>query len=132
MRKIAINVLGIFLLAAIGANISLAQEKPSKPGPLTGTWVCVSHGGPQGDSNFTLEILQEGEKISGSVDSPQGGMEFSSGTFKEDTLEIRLETPDGDYVITGKLKDGQLTGSITLDGKPHGTWEAKKAPPANK
>ena len=132
MRKIAINVLGTFLLASLVSAISLAQEKPSKPGPLTGTWACVSHGGPQGDSNFTLEIQQEGEKISGSIDSPQGGMEFSSGTFKEDTLEIRLETPDGDYVITGKLKDGQLTGSITLDGKPAGTWEAKKAPPSTK
>ncbi len=129
MRKIAFYALGIFLLAAIGTAISMAQEKPSKPGPITGVWSCLSHGGPQGDSNFTLDLQQDGEKISGSVDSPQGGMEITSGTFKEDTLEIHLDTPERNYVLTARLKDGQLTGAITIDGKePGGIWEGKKAP----
>ncbi|MHB8654939.1 MAG: hypothetical protein ACYDA9_13785 [Terriglobia bacterium] len=131
MRKFMFCALTIFLLATIDTSISLAQEKSAKPGPITGTWTCLSHGGPDGDSSFTLGLQQEGEKVSGSVDSPQGGMDITSGTFKEDTLEINLDTSQGSYVITGKLKDGQLAGSITLDGKPHATWEGKKeAPPA--
>lgn len=131
MRKIVFCGCAIFLFATIGTAFSLAQEKPSTPRPITGTWTCLSHGGADGDSNFTLDLQQDGEKVSGSIDSPQGGMDITSGTFKDDTLEIDLDTPQGSYVIKGKLKDGQLTGNVTLDAKPHATWEGKKeAPPA--
>jgi len=132
MTKVTFCALAFFLLATIGTSFSLAAEKSAKPGPVTGSWTCLSHGGPDGDSGFTLDLQQDGEKVSGSIDSPQGGMEITSGTFKEDTLEINLDTPQGSYVIAGKLKDGQLTGKITLDGKPHTTWEGKKAAPPAK
>ena len=131
MRKLAYCALAILFLATIGTSISLAEEKSAKPGPITGTWTCLTHGGTDGDSGFTLGLQQDGEKVSGSIDSPQGGMEITSGTFKEDTLEINLDTPQGSYVISGKLKDGQLAGNVKLDGKQRATWEGKKeAPPA--
>src|SRR5690242_21201902 len=56
---------------------------------------------------------------SGSVSSAEGGMEITSASFKGETLEIHLDTPGGDYVLTAKLKDGKLIeGQTTLDGKP--------------
>ena len=97
-------------------------------GLLTGTWECTSHGGPHGDETpFTLELEQNGEKVTGSVSSPQGGMEITSATFRNDVLEIHLDTPDGNYVLTAKLKDGQLSGQTSHDGNPAGKWEGKKA-----
>ncbi|HLY61187.1 MAG TPA: hypothetical protein VKV95_10595 [Terriglobia bacterium] len=129
MKKLSIFTLGVILFTAATMAITSGQDK-TNTGPITGSWTCISHGGPDGDTKFSLDLLQDGEKVTGSVDSDQGGMDITSGTFKEDTLEIRLETPQGDYVIKGKLKDGQLAGAITLDGKPHANWEGKKAAPA--
>src|SRR6266567_9642259 len=118
MKGQNVVVLGIFVVAMVIAGAAWAQEKPSNAGPMTGTWDCTSHGGDQGDSKFTLTLEQAGEKVTGSVDSPQGGMDITSGTFKDNTLEIRLETPQGNYVLSAKLKDGELSGNVTLDDKP--------------
>ena len=130
MKKLSIFAIGVALFATATMAMAPGQDKPVNAGPLTGSWTCVSHVTSGGDTKFTLDLQQDGEKVTGSVDSDQGGMDITSGTFKEDILEIRLETPQGDYVIKGKLKDGQLAGAITLDGKPHANWEGKKVPPA--
>lgn len=129
MKKISIFALGVFLFVTAALALASGQDKTADAGPLTGSWKCVSHGGPDGDTNFTLDLQQDGEKVTGSVDSEQGGMDITSGTFKDDDLEIRLETPQGNYVLKGKLKDGQLAGEVTLDDKAQGNWEGKKAAP---
>ncbi|HEV2351459.1 MAG TPA: hypothetical protein VG028_16620 [Terriglobia bacterium] len=127
MKKLSILALGFFLFATAAMALASGQDKAANAGPLTGSWQCVSHGGPDGDTKFTLDLQQDGEKITGSVDSDEGGMDITSGTFKEDNLEIRLETPQGNYVLKAKLKDGQLAGQVTLDDKAQGNWEGKKA-----
>ena len=131
--KRSVALAGIGLAALAVAGLALAGEDKPKAGPLTGTWECQSRGGPHGDTPFTLELEQDGEKVTGSVSSQEGGMEITSATFKDNVLEIHLDTPDGNYVLKAKLKEGQLSGDTTHDGNPQGTWEGKKsAPPANK
>jgi len=128
-RVLALAGVGFLILSIM--SFALAKDQKAEPGPLTGTWECTSHGGPHGgeqdETPFTLELEQNGEKVTGSVSSPQGGMEITSATFKNDVLEIHLDTPDGNYVLTAKLKDGQLSGQTSHDGNPAGKWEGKKA-----
>jgi hypothetical protein len=131
-NRLALRAFLILPLAVAASAATVQQEKTSTPGPLTGTWECMSHGGSRGDTKFTLDLQQEGEKITGSVASEEGGMDITSATFKDGTLEIHLDTPDGNYVISAKLKDGQLTGKVTVDGKDDSTWEGKKATAAAK
>ena len=116
---------GFVILSIVG--LALGKDEKAEPALLTGTWECASHGGEQGETPFTLELEQNGEKVTGSVSSPQGGMEITSATFRNDFLEIHLDTPDGNYVLTAKLKDGQLSGQTSHDGNPAGKWEGKKA-----
>ena len=116
---------GFVILSIVG--LALAKDEKAEPALLTGTWECASHGGEQGETPFTLELEQNGEKVTGSVSSPQGGMEITSATFRNDFLEIHLDTPDGNYVLTAKLKGGQLSGQTSHDGNPAGKWEGKKA-----
>jgi hypothetical protein len=75
---------------------------------------------------FTLYLEHMGDSISGSVSSPLGGTDITSGTFKKKNLEIRLETPNGTYVLTAKLKKGQLSGQWSLDAGESGIWEGKQ------
>ena len=121
--KAILSVAGLVLLT-LAASASAGQKK-HKPGPLTGTWECQSHGGSQGDMPFTLMLEQNGQEVTGSVESPMGGTGITSATFKKKVLEILLETPNGNYTLTAKLKRGKLTGEWTHDPEK-GTWEGSK------
>jgi hypothetical protein len=119
--------LSIGLALLFAATAAMAKERK---GPMTGTWDCQAHGGSQGDVAFTLFLQQNNETIDGSVSSPIGGTEISSGTFKKNMLEIHLDTPQGNYVLMGKFNKGTLAGTWTTDSDK-GVWEGKKqVPPA--
>jgi len=122
-----VTLAGICLLSLSTANLLAGADKKSKPGPLAGTWECTAHGTEQGDLPFTLTLEQSQQEITGSVSSPMGGTEISSGTFKNKAVEIHINTPQGNYTLTGKLKKDQLSGNWSADTDQKGTWEGKKA-----
>jgi hypothetical protein len=119
------------LAVVFGAALALGKENKPKPGPLTGTWECTAHGGSQGDMPFTLYLEQSKGTLTGSVSSPMGGTEISAGTVKKSDIEIHIDTPQGNYQLTGKLKKGELSGKWTSDNET-GTWEGKKKAAAAK
>lgn len=133
--KHALSMAGIAVVALAAASLAYAgdEQKSSQPGLVTGTWECSSHGGEnqEGSTPFTLDLEQDGEKVTGSVSSPEGGMEITDATFKDSVLEIHLDTPDGMYVLKATLKEGELKGATTHDGNPMGTWEGKKSAASN-
>ncbi len=131
MRRF-LKLIGLCLVVLLLATVTMAKSKKPKPGPLTGTWDCMSHGGPQGDLGFTLYLEQNKDIVTGSVSSPIGSTEISSGTFKKKALEIHLDTPQGTYLLTAKLKKAQLAGEWSHDTEAKGTWQGKKQPEAKK
>jgi hypothetical protein len=55
-----------------------------------------------------------------------GGTQISSGTFHHNMLEIHLDTPQGNYILLGRYKKGELSGTWSGDtGK--GAWEGRKS-----
>jgi hypothetical protein len=74
---------------------------------------------------FTLYLEQTKETVTGSVSSPMGGTEISAGTLKKNDVEIHIDTPQGNYQLTGKLKKGELSGKWSSDTE-NGTWEGKR------
>ncbi|MHB8653533.1 MAG: hypothetical protein ACYDA9_06605 [Terriglobia bacterium] len=123
--------IAVFLIAAGIAGVAPAREKSLKPGPLTGTWECTSHGSSRGDMEFTLDLQQEKETVAGSVTSPIGSADLSSASFKHKILQIQIDSDQGDYLLTAKLKDGRLSGEWS-HGDEKGTWEGKKQAPDSK
>jgi hypothetical protein len=124
---------GVVVVSLALVSLAFADEQKSKSGPMTGTWECTSHGGgnKEGSTPFTLDLQQDGETVTGSVSSPEGGTDITSATFKDNVLEIHLDTADGLYVLKATLKDGELKGATTHDGDPMGTWEGKKSAATN-
>src|SRR5271157_3607478 len=125
-RRLIYIGIGITVLFAV----SLAVAKDKK-GPMTGTWDCQAHGGSQGDTSFTLYLQQDKETVDGSISSPMGGTQISSGTLKKNMLEIHLDTPQGNYVLMAKFSKGTLSGTWSSDNDK-GTWEGKKQAAASK
>jgi hypothetical protein len=125
--KRVLTSLSVCLAIVCFASVGAAKEKKPKPGPITGTWECTSHGSAQGDMPFTLYLEQSKEVVTGSVSSPMGGTDITSASIKRKMLEIHIDTSQGNYVVMGKLKSGQLSGTWSLDAGEKGTWEGKKA-----
>ncbi|MFZ0961017.1 MAG: hypothetical protein WAO35_08935 [Terriglobia bacterium] len=125
-RSLSLTLIGVAVLLAVG--VAIAKDKE---GPITGTWNCQAKGGPEGDMPFTLYLQQNEESVDGSVDSPLGSTQISSGTFKGNTLEIHIESPGGTYVLVGKLNKGTLSGTFSRDDGSKGTWEGKKQEASN-
>ena len=117
--------LACLLVVCVAAFAAAADKKAAKGGALTGTWECTSHGSSQGDMPFTLYLEQNKDVVTGSVSSPIGGTEISSGSFKKKHLEIEISAPDRSYKLSGELKKGQLSGEWSTDNEK-GTWEGKK------
>jgi hypothetical protein len=113
------------------AAFARGEAKKPKPGPLTGTWECTAHGSSQGDLPFTLYLEQSKATLTGSVSSPMGGTQISAGTVKKNDIEIHIDTPQGNYLLTGKLKKGELSGKWNSDTES-GAWEGKKQAPGGK
>jgi hypothetical protein len=115
---VCLSLMGFVVLAP-------GRAQKDKPGPMSGTWECTAHGFQQGDLPFTLLLEQSGETVSGSVTSPNGDANISSATFKDDTLDVRIDTGQVPYLLTAKLKEGKLAGSWS-HGPEKGTWEGSK------
>jgi hypothetical protein len=120
-----LTLIAVCLAVLITSSLAAAADKKPKAGPITGTWDCQSHGSSQGDMAFTLYLTQNKEVVDGSVSSPIGGTQISSGTYKGNMLEIHIDTPQGNYVIMGKYKKGEISGTWSSDSEK-GTWEGKK------
>ena len=120
--KRSIITSSIVMAILLGAGLLVAKDKH---GTLSGTWDCQAHGGSQGDMAFTLFLQQSKENVDGSISSPIGGTQISSGTFKRNMLEIHLDTPQGAYILMGKFEKGKLSGTWSSDSDK-GIWEGKK------
>ena len=122
MKQYIMFYVFVGLTLSLLASMAIASDKA---GPVTGTWDCQSKGGPQGAMPFTLNLEQSGENVDGSVSSPIGGTQISSVSFKSNTLEIHIDSPDGIYVLVAKYDKDTLSGTWSI-GNDKGTWEGKK------
>jgi len=109
----------------------LGQEKKSKAGAISGTWDCLAHLSGEDDIPFTMDLKQEGETVTGTISTHDGELEIKTGTFKDNVLDLHLESSDAKYLVNGKLDGGQFKGHWSKDGDGlEGDWEGKKSPPA--
>jgi hypothetical protein len=129
MKRIVISVGAALIVLAVGGLV-FATDNKAAAGPLTGTWEGVAHT-PEGDEAFTMTLKQDGEAVKGSISTENGGqLDITSGSYKNSVLDIRCETADAKYQVTGKLQDAQLHGEWSKTGGDNdnkGTWEAKRS-----
>ena len=80
-------LIGICMTLLFAASLGTAKDRKTT---LSGTWDCVAHGGAQGDMAFTLYLQQSKEVVDGSIRSPLGGTQISSGAL---TQRAKAGTP---------------------------------------
>lgn len=63
--------------------------------------------------------------------TPVGGAAFISSTFKNDALEVHIESPLGKFLFKGEYKASGLSDTWSIDNGLKGTWEGKKVIASN-
>ena len=126
MKHIRILV-GICLLFFAYACRVFGSEDNSNQGVLSGTWECIAHGSVEGDVSFWMKLEQNGETLTGSIGTNDGEITITSGSYKNNLLEIHCDTPDANYLVTGKLQQDRLTGHWAKGSEQEGAWEGKRS-----
>jgi len=74
-------------------------------GSWTGTLALTS-----GSFPLTYNFKVDGEKLTGTVEGPDGTVNIDSGTFKNDNLKFNITIPSGDVIrSTGKYYGDSTT-----------------------
>lgn len=71
---------------------------------------------PMGKQEGTLTLKADGDKLSGSMDSMMGKMEFGGGSVKGDAVSwsMNISSPMGDMKLdyTGKVTGDDIAGEV--------------------
>jgi len=120
MRNRSIVLLGImcaFLPAALAAQTD-----------VSGDW-ALTFQTEQGDTEATMTLEQDGEKLMGSITSDQGTVEFE-GTISDNTvkwvLEIEAEGQFLEITMDGTVDGDTMSGYADFGGFGGGNWTATR------
>ena len=124
--KYKINLTGLLILTfLLGGIVAFAQG--TTPQNLSGTYEgMVKRPGGTTEEKVTLEVKNEGGKITGRATHGQMSMDAAETKFENGTLTL---TFDKDHKFTGKLDGDKLIGEVS-DGEHKFPLELKKVTPA--
>jgi imidazolonepropionase-like amidohydrolase len=112
-------------------------------GNASGTWALTVNLGGSGNErqelSITLNLQQQGERLSGTLQGQLGSGQLANGTVSGSdvnfTVPVTLPAPASqttDAIFTGTISGNQLTGTVQLVGRSTGTFTGARAggPPA--
>ncbi|MEW6210088.1 MAG: hypothetical protein AB1631_17105 [Acidobacteriota bacterium] len=112
------------LLAVLLLTVTVSAANPQSD-PVTGKYVGVAKSAAIGDIPITVTLKNDGGKITGSVDTPNGPASITSGTFSNGKLMMKLDAGGNEITINAKLEGDKITGEWELAGQT-GTLELKR------
>ena len=97
---------------------------------LSGTWtVNVNLGGQE--RTITLNLQQEGDRLSGSISGPLGAGEISNASMTGGevrfTVALNVEGQTKEATFTGRLANNEIRGNVTIVGSAPGTFTATRS-----
>jgi imidazolonepropionase-like amidohydrolase len=109
----------------------------------SGTWALTVNLGGSGNErqefSVTLNLQQQGERLSGTLQGQLGSGQLANGTVSGSdvsfTVPVTLPAPASqttDAIFTGALSGNQMTGTVQIVGRGPGTFTGTRAggPPA--
>ena len=111
------------------ASLLLAATFAAAQASVDGTWKLTFQT-DQGAVDADMTLKQDGEKVTGSLTSPQGEAPLD-GTFKGGKLVLSLSVDAGGQALTitfdGALEQDTLKGNVDFGGFGSATWAATRA-----
>jgi hypothetical protein len=117
-----IRTSSLVLVVLLAASFATAQAG------VTGKWK-LNFQTDQGAVDADLTLTQDGEKVTGSLNSPQGEAPLE-GTFKGGKLVLSMSVDAGGQALTitfdGALEKDTLKGNVDFGGFGSATWTATR------
>jgi imidazolonepropionase-like amidohydrolase len=106
---------------------------PGGRNPLTGTWNLTINLG-QGEKTATLNLQQEGERVTGSISGTLGAGEIANasttlGGQVRFTVPLQIEGQTKEATFIGTLSGNEFGGSVNVVGMSPGSFTANRARP---
>jgi hypothetical protein len=109
------------LLASLFIPVSLPSDAP----PVAGRWQFVlemSHG----TRNGTLQLQQEGEKLTGTGELEKHGATTVTGSIRDAKVSLTITLHGGSFTLVGTFEKDKMSGTTNPAG---GTWKATRQKP---
>ena len=109
--------------------------KPQTGGPsrnlLSGAWAVNVNLGSR-DTSITLNLRQEGDRLTGSISGPLGAGEISNASVTSAgevrfTVSVNVEGQTSEATFAGTLANNEIRGSVTIVGSSPGTFTATRS-----
>jgi len=117
----------MFRRFAAAVALAFALSSAALAQSVAGAWDLTING-PEGAINATATLTQDGENVTGSIDTPQGKAEMK-GTFKGKALNMSftIPGPNGnlDIKVNGEVDGASMKGIIDF-GMGMADFTAKK------
>jgi imidazolonepropionase-like amidohydrolase len=98
---------------------------------LSGAWSVNVNLGSQGERTITLNLQQEGDRLSGSISGPLGAGEISNasatGGEVRFTVALNVEGQTKEATFTGRFANNEIRGSVAIVGLAPGTFTATRS-----
>jgi hypothetical protein len=95
-------------------------------GSITGIWSSIAVTS-QGELLLTLDLKQDGEKLTGTVSSELGALPIQAATFKGEMLQFDLDLNGTIYRTNAVLKDDKFAGRwVNVGTNDGGAWSATR------
>ena len=117
-----------------GRPVDLRPAAAGGPGgsrtSLTGAWTLKVDLGDE--KTISLNLLQEGDRLSGSIQGVLGSGEISNASAGNDirfTVVLNLEGQTKEATFVGTLSGNEIHGTVTMEGRAPGTFTATRNTP---
>jgi len=109
--------------------------KPQTGGPsrnlLSGAWAVNVNLGSR-DTSITLNLRQEGDRLTGSISGSLGAGEISNASVTSAgevrfTVSVNVEGQTSEATFAGTLANNEIRGSVTIVGSSPGTFTATRS-----
>lgn len=118
------RIAGLFALTfVLGASVALAQDT------LSGNYEGTVKTAGAADEKVSLEIKNDGGKISGRLMKGETAIDISEGTLAASKLSLKLGAAAKDGTVSAVVEGDKITGDWTA-GAAKRTIELKKVPAA--
>lgn len=100
---------------------------------LSGMWAVNVNLG-RGDTSITLNLRQEGDRLTGSISGSLGAGEISNASVTSAgevrfTVTVNVEGQTSEATFAGTFANNEIRGSVTIVGSSPGTFTATRSEP---
>jgi imidazolonepropionase-like amidohydrolase len=99
---------------------------------LTGAWTVNVNLGEE--KTISLNLQQEGDRLTGSIQGPLGSGEISNASAGNEirfTVVLNIDNQTREATFVGTMSVNQIRGSVTIEGRAPGTFTATRNVPNN-